>query len=143
MKDEFAQPVSGPAYSAIYRLLATVLFVLVLAQGGVALTSAAGSGQLRGALWIWIALAVAVLVITYALMLRARTTIDTRGIVQTGLVERRVEWHDIRAARVGGLPASRRLIVRSLDGRRFVFFGGTAELHAAFQRIGTQYSPHP
>lgn len=143
MKDEFPEPVSGPSYSVAYRALATVLFVGVLAQGGVALWGASQAGTLAGTLWIWIGLAVLTLIATYVLMLRARTTVDARGIVQTGLVERRVDWHDLRAARVGGLPASRRLIVRSLDGRRYVFFGGTPALHAAFQRIGAQFAPHP
>jgi hypothetical protein len=67
-------------------------------------------------------------------MLRSTTIVDARGIRQTGLMEKKVDWSDVRLARVADWGATR-LIVKAERGPFTVFYGGSAELRAAFARI--------
>jgi hypothetical protein len=73
--------------------------------------------------------------------MRSVTTIDERGIGQSGLIEKRVEWSALRSARVAGFGTSRRLLVRTDRGKFRVFFGGTPRLAQAFVAMATEHPP--
>lgn len=81
------------------------------------------------------------LVGSYWVLVRSTTTIDAAGIRQSGLTEKKVQWHELRTARVFGPPFARRLMVRTANNRFRFFFGGSPELLAAFARIAQAYRP--
>jgi len=72
-------------------------------------------------------------------MFTSTTTIDDKGIRQSGLVEKKVEWSEVYSARLLGPRFARRLMVRTINGRFRFFFGGSPELQAAFARIAESY----
>ncbi len=136
--------VSGPAYSPWFKMLAT-LFTFGLCAYGI-------SFALRFSLQTWgtgmivlMAAALMLLALSYVGFLRSTTTIDERGIVQTWVISRQVEWADVRSAKLIGVPhagwlSPPRLVVRT--GTAFhTFNGGTAELLAEFARISLAYEP--
>ena len=137
MRDEFTTPVRGAAYSRVHRGAATLVSVAVVAMGIATLLR--GVDSIGVNTWLWFALALLVLAATYALMMRARTTIDAVGIRQSGVIERRVDWTDVQNTRMTRWGLSRRLIVRSSFGQFRVFLAGTPELVAAFERIAARY----
>jgi hypothetical protein len=129
-----AMPVRGASYSIAMRAVATTV-ALALA------TYAARSWQLIAAAGEWsspsalMLLAAALgMVGSWFFMLRSVTIIDQHGIRQTGLIEKKMAWSDMRAVRVARWGVAR-LIVRGERGSLIVFFGGTNELRAAFNRI--------
>lgn len=138
MRPDFSSAVSGPAYGRGFRILATAIFVAVIAAG---VRAYLGLPDDPGAKRDWSLLAVAAIALagSYYLLMSATTTIDAKGIRQSGLMERKVEWEQIEAARLGGFSFSRRLIVRAGFGRAKVFFGGSPELVAAFEKIAAAY----
>lgn len=139
MRQVFATPITGASYSVLYRAIATLLCAAVIVQGAIAVTRGPGiEGFGTGAL-LWFGIALLALLTTYALMMRAKTTIDAAGLRQTGLIERRVDWSELHSARLAGFVFSRRVLVRSTSGRYRVFNGGTPALIAAFERIAEQY----
>jgi hypothetical protein len=83
------------------------------------------------------------LVISYYWFLRSMVTIDGRGISQTWMYNRRVEWPDVRSAKMIGIPYLSwlfppRLVVRT--GTAFVTFnGGNRELLIEFAKISMAY----
>lgn len=131
-------PVSGPAYGRGFRVIATVAVVALLAYAArvvlVLQPELPGSDG-----WVMLGAVTFALVGSWYFMVTARTTVDAQGIRQSGLIERRTGWDDIRYARVGGFAFSRRLIVRNAAGRFRYYFGGTTELVAAFERIAAAY----
>jgi hypothetical protein len=134
MAPEFAQPVSGPAYGRTFRVLATVLLLTVLAMAARATLHLPEDEKAAQGYWI-LGIGMMALIASYWVLLRSTTTIDAAGIRQTGLTDKKVEWHDLRSARVFGPPFARRLMVRTTNGRFRFFFGGSPELLAAFARI--------
>lgn len=142
MKDEFATAVSGASYSLLYRATASVLVIAVLAQGASVMTRGPGI-EAFGSTLVWFGLALVALLVTYVMMMRARTMVDATGLRQSGLIERRVDWGDLHTARLAGFAFSRRMIVRSTFGQYRVFFAGTPELAAAFERIAAAYPARP
>ena len=138
----FDAPVSGPAYGRAFRVSATVAVLALLAYGArvvfVLLPEPAGRES-----WIILAAATFGLVGTWYFMVTATTTIDAQGIRQSGLVERKTAWSEVWHARVRGPAFSRRLVVRNAGGRFRYYYGGTAELLAAFDLIAAAYPRKP
>lgn len=133
-------PVSGPAYGRGFRVIATVVVVALLAHGArVVLVLRPDLPGSDG--WMLLGAATFALVGSWYFMVSARTTVDAQGIRQSGLIERRTGWDEIRTARVGGFALSRRLVVRTAAGRFRYYFGGTAELVAVFGQIASAYPP--
>jgi hypothetical protein len=135
---DFSTPVRGLAYGPAFRALATLIVVVVLAsavRAHLTLPDEALAQQGWGPLLIGLA----ALAGSYYLLMTSTTTIDAQGIRQSGLLEKKVVWAQVEAARLGGFAFSRRLIVRAGSLRPKVFFGGTPELVAAFQRIAAAY----
>ena len=141
----FYQPkttVSGPAYNGGFKVMATVLTLALLAYGASVAwrfpLPAFGFGVkalLAGALCM--------LGVSYYWFLKARTTIDERGIRQTWLYDKHVEWRDVRAAKMIGIPYLSwlfppRMIVRT--GNSFTTFnGGSQEVLIEFARISLAF----
>lgn len=136
------KPVSGPAYSPWFKLLAMAVATTLAAY--------AVKVGLHFPLMQY-GLGVKALVFGSALMLalstywflRSSTTIDDRGITQTWLFDKRVEWRDIRGAKMIGIPYASwvfppRLVVRT--GSAFATFnGGSREVLLEFAKIALAY----
>lgn len=76
-------------------------------------------------------------------MQRSITTISNRGLTQTWIMRREVEWGDIQFAKFVPLLASKRLVVFTKRGRPLVFQGSTQELQVAFAKISLLYRRKP
>lgn len=133
---DFAQPVSGRAYSGAFRVLATAVTAGLLLYGARVVLGAPDPSR-DG--WILIGAIAFALIGTWYFMMVSVTTIDADGVRQSGIIERKVAWSEILHARVRGFAFSRRLVVRTIGGRYRFFYGGTPELLAAFARVETAF----
>jgi hypothetical protein len=142
---QFYQPasaVTGPAYGGPFKSAATVLTVLLLGYG----TSIALRFPLLSfgfgvkALLLGAAM---MLLVSYYWFLRARTTIDASGIRQSWVIDKRVDWRDMRGAKMIGIPYAGwlfppRMVVRT--GNSFTTFnGGSRELLVEFAKISLAF----
>jgi hypothetical protein len=134
--------VTGPAYGRGFKTFATLLTAGLLGYGAsIALRFpllSMGFGvqaMLLGA--------AALLVLSYYWFLRARTTIDANGIRQTWVIDKQVEWSDMRGAKMIGIPYASwlfppRMVVRT--GTSFTTFnGGSRELLIEFAKISLAF----
>lgn len=135
---EFDHPVSGPAYGRTFRVLATTMLAGVLAMAARATLNLPDDAQAAQGYWI-LGIGLLALLASYWVLMRSTTTIDTRGIRQSGLTDKSVVWPEVRSARLFGPPFARRLMVRSTNGRFRFFFGGSPELLSAFDRVEQAY----
>ena len=135
---DFPQPVSGPAYGRTFRMLATAMLVFVFAMAVRATIFLPTDPQAAQGYWL-LGVGFLGLLGSYWVFLRSTTTIDGKGIRQTGLTDKKVEWREVYSARVFGPPFAKRLMVRKLNGRFNFFFGGSPELLSAFERIVQAY----
>jgi hypothetical protein len=130
---------AGPAFPPLVKLLATVMVVVLLAQGAQVLRpmlqqdwTAAGAAFIAGALvlvgwtlaWIW----------------RSRTGVDGEGIRQTWFWSKSVRWEDVVQARLVVVPGMEwlvapRLIVRRRTGGVLVFHVGSAAVRAQLAKV--------
>ncbi len=139
-----ASTISGPAYSPWFKMLAT-LFTFGLCAYGVSFALRFPLHTWGSAVVVMMTAALMLLVLSFVGFLRSTTTINERGILQTWVVSRQVEWNDVRSAKLIGVPhagwlSPPRLVVRT--GTAFhTFNGGTAELLAEFARISLAYAP--
>ncbi len=137
-----AKSVTGPSYGSGFKVVATVLtFGLVAYGASIALRyplPAFGVGVkalLAGALLM--------LGVSYYWFLRARTTIDDTGIRQTWMYDKKVEWRDVRGAKMIGIPYASwlfppRMIVRT--GTSFTTFnGGSRDVLIEFAKISLAF----
>ncbi len=131
---DFPQPVSGPAYGPVFRGAATAMLLVVLAMALRATLDLPADEAARQGLWV-LGIGLFALVCTYWVLMRSTTTIDAQGIHQSGLIDKRVAWSEVRSAWLFGPPFARRLVVRTDRGRFRFFFGGSPPLLAAFERI--------
>lgn len=136
------QAVSGPAYGNGFKVFATVVTLGLLAYGAsVALRFPLGQFGL-GVKALLLGSAV-MLGISYYWFLRARTTIDASGIRQSWLYDKRVDWQDVRGAKMIGIPFLSwlfppRMVVRT--GNAFTTFnGGSQEVLIEFARISLAF----
>jgi len=138
----FDSPVSGPAYGLAFRIFATVAVLALLTYGARVVFVVLPEPPSRDG-WILLGAAAFALIGPWYFMLIAMTTIDAQGIRQSGLIERKTDWSEIGYARVRGPSFSRRLLVRNIGGRVRYYFGGTRQLHAAFDQIAAAYPRRP
>ncbi len=131
------EPVSGPAYTRAFKGAATVVLLLVgvLSVRAWDTLMLAASTQMG---WFFIGGYVA-LIGSYVLLLRSQTRVDAEGICQTGLVDKKVTWDEIKVARLRGFPFARRLVVSTGYGKFRAFYAGTRDLEQTFARIGASY----
>ena len=130
----YAVPVHGPAYSRAFRFIALAV-VLALAAGAAvtgSVTPASGEAGRQVSLALVVLAMMAIILIV---LWRSVTTIDAEGIRQSGLLEKRVAWNEIRRTHLLRVGLTPRLVVRTSQGRLRVFYAGTAELRDAVRAI--------
>lgn len=145
MKLEFYKPentVSGPAYGNWFKLLATVIFS-GLAAYAVSIVQRFPLMQYSFGVKAVLFCSAVMLVVSYYWFLRSTITIDAKGITQTWMINRQVEWHDVRSAKMIGVPFlgwlfPPRLVVRT--GNSFTTFnGGSRAVLVEFAKISLAY----
>jgi|GEM_PF-1310520 len=145
MKFDFYKPeqtVTGPAYSPWFKLLATVVTV-VLGVYGVAVVLRFPLMDYGFGIKALLLCAALMLGISYYWFLRSTVTVDESGITQTWMYNRHVEWRDIRSAKMIGIPFLSaifppRLIVRT--GSAYATFnGGSKNVLVEFAKISLAY----
>lgn len=145
MKIEFYKPetpVTGPSYNRWFKLLATVVSI---GLAGYAASIALRYPLLQYGIGVKALLlgAALMLAISYFWFLRSTITIDDKGITQTWLYNRHVEWRDVRSAKMIGIPHAGwlfppRLVVRT--GTSFsTFNGGSKDVLTEFAKIALAY----
>lgn len=142
---QFYQPdgaVSGPAYGGGFKLVATLLTVVLLGYGAsIALRYPLLSFSF-GVKALLLGAAV-MLLVSYYWFLRSQTTIDATGIRQSWVIDKRVDWRDIRGAKMIGIPYAGwlfppRMVVRT--GNSFTTFnGGSRAVLVEFAKISLAF----
>lgn len=136
------QTVTGPAYSNLFKLIATMV-TAVLAGYAINITMRFPLLQYGFGVKMLLLGAALMLAISYYWFLRSKVTIDDKGITQTWMYNRHVEWRDVRSAKMIGIPYLSwifppRLVVRT--GNSFTTFnGGTRSLLVEFAKISLAY----
>jgi hypothetical protein len=134
--------ISGPAYGVLFKILATVLTIL-LALYGINIALRFPLMQYGFGVKALLLGAAVMLGVSYYWFLRSTVTVDDKGITQTWLYNRQVEWRDIRSAKLIGIPFLSwifppRLVVRT--GNAFTTFnGGSKEVLVEFAKISLAY----
>ena len=140
------QPLTGPAYSPWFKMLATLVTV-ALAGYGVSFAVRYALMDYSWSVRILFIAAMLMLALSYVGFLRSTVTIDAEGIRQSWLWNLQASWDEIRSAKLIGIPLAGwlsppRLVVRT--GNTFTTFnGGTPELVAEFARISIAYQVKP
>ena len=119
------QTVIGPAYSPWFKLLATVTTIVLMGYG------------------VSVALRFPIMDYGLGVQLHSTVTIDAQGITQTWLINRHVDWRDVRSAKMIGIPRAGwlfppRLVVRTGTSYN-TFNGGTATLLTEFAKISLAF----
>jgi hypothetical protein len=136
------QNVTGPAYGQGFKAFATLLTVALLGYG-VSIAMRFPLLSLGFGVKALLLGAAALLVLSYYWFLRARTTIDAAGIRQSWVIDKAVDWRDMRGAKMIGIPYAGwlfppRMVVRT--GNSFTTFnGGSRELLIEFAKISLAF----
>ena len=141
----FYQPlvsVTGPAYGAGFKLVATLLTAVLLGYGA-SVAQRFALQSLGLGVKALLAGAGVMLLVSYYWFLRSRTTIDAAGIRQSWVIDKRVDWDDVRGAKMIGIPYAGwlfppRMVVRT--GNAFTTFnGGSRDVLVAFAKISLAF----
>jgi hypothetical protein len=134
--------VTGPAYGAGFKWFASVASIALAASG---LSAALRYPELLSnwPLALLLLFCAVMLGVSYYWFLHAQVRIDEQGITQTGMIDRRVAWSDVRGARLLGIATLAwlippRLVVRT-GNALMTFNAGTAALRSEFARIAAAY----
>lgn len=145
MNFDFYKPersITGPAYNLWFKLLATVV-TIVLAGYGINVVLRFPVMQYGFGIKALLLGAALMLGVSYYWFLRSTVTIDDKGITQTWMYNRHVEWRDVRSAKMIGIPYMSavfppRMVVRT--GNSFTTFnGGSQELLVEFAKISLAF----
>lgn len=134
--------VSGPTYGNGFKAVATVL-TIALAAYTVSVALRHPLPRFSFGVQALLVGAGAMLAVSLYWFLRATTTIDAEGIRQTGVIDRKVRWDEVRGAKMIGIPYLSwlfppRMIVRT--GTAFATFnGGTQDVLVEFARISLAF----
>lgn len=131
--------VEGPAFSAAFQLLSTLIvggcaaWMLQLWSSG-----ALGSGRTTGVGWFLAGLAL--MGWTWIAILRSRTRVDAQGLHQRWIWDKHMAFDDLAYAKLIRVPGldwliAPRLYVRTLMGKFNVFYGATPALVQDFERL--------
>ena len=137
-----AATVAGPAYGPGFKLISTVVCA-VLAGYGIVVGLRFPLLQYGLAVQLLLLGAAVMLGISYYWFLRSVVVIDERGIRQTWMFNREVDWGDVRSAKMIGIPYFTwlfppRLVVRT--GTAFVTFnGGSRDVLVEFAKISLAF----
>lgn len=137
--------VSGPSYNLWFKIMATVVS-LALALYAIDITRRFPLLEYGFSVKALLFFAALMLVVSYYWFLRSTITIDDKGITQTWMYNRHVEWRDVRSAKMIGIPYASwifppRLVVRT--GNSFATFnGGTQDILIEFAQISLAFQIH-
>jgi hypothetical protein len=142
---QFYQPehsVSGPAYAGPFKIVSTLIVMILLAYG---FTIALRFPLLTYGFGVKLVLvgATSLLIASWYWFLKGRTTIDAEGVRQSAMIDKRVRWDEVRSAKMLGVPYlgwlfPPRLVVRT--GNAFTTFnGGSQALLIEFAKISIAY----
>jgi len=92
--------ITGPAFSAWFKMLATMLSLALI---GYVISFLLRYPSLSDGAQLFLLAAIAVVVLYWRDFLRATLTINSYGIRQTGWLVQQVGWDDVRGARLIGL----------------------------------------
>ena len=131
---------TGPAFSAWFKLLATLVSLALL---GYVVGFLLRHLELPTPARVVLLAALAIVLLYWRDFLRATLTIDSQGIRQTGWLVQQVTWDDVRGAKLIGLQhlgwlLPPRLAVRTGTGF-YTFNCGSLELLAELQRISRAF----
>jgi hypothetical protein len=138
------QTVHGPSYSMWFKLLATVVSASLLLYG-INIASRFPIMQYGFGVKALLACAGLMLIVSYYWFLKSTVTVDDKGITQTWIYNRKVEWRDVRSAKMIGIPYLSwifppRLVVRT--GNSFATFnGGNQAVLVEFAKISLAFQP--
>lgn len=136
------QPVSGPAYAGPFKILSTVI-VLVLLGYGFAIALRFPLLTYGFGVKVLLVGATSLLIASWYWFLKGKTTIDADGVRQTAMIDKRVRWEEIRSAKMIGVPFlgwlfPPRIVVRT--GNSFTTFnGGSRDVLVEFAKISLAY----
>jgi hypothetical protein len=142
---QFYQPeneVTGPAYGPGFKTVASFMTIGLLAYG-VSIALRFPLLSLGFGVKAMLLGAAVLLVLSYYWFLHSRTTVDGDGIRQSWVIDKRVEWRDMRGAKMIGIPYAGwlfppRMVVRT--GTSFTTFnGGSRELLIEFAKISLAF----
>jgi hypothetical protein len=145
MIPDFYRPqatVTGPSYSPWFKAVATVVCA-ALALYGIDVALRFPLAQYGFAVKALLVCAALMLVVSYYWFLRSTVIIDDKGVTQTWLYDRKVEWRDVRGAKMIGIPYAGwlfppRLVVRT--GNAYMTFnGGSQAVLVEFARISLAF----
>jgi hypothetical protein len=137
------QTITGPAYSRSFQRIATVITLVLVIYGLSVATRFPLLQYSIGVLWLLGGMSL-LLVTTWWFFLHSTVTIDQTGLRQTWIFDKKVEWRDVRSARLLGVPLLHRLLpprlmLRTSTGFFITFQGGTPELLAEYARIAMAF----
>ena len=145
MKFDFYKPektVTGPSYSLLFKLFATIV-TAVLAGYAINIAQRFPLLEYGFSVKLLLLAAALMLAVSYYWFLRSKVTVDDKGITQTWMYNRQVEWRDVRGAKMIGIPYLSwifppRLVVRT--GNSFTTFnGGSHAVLVEFAKISLAY----
>jgi hypothetical protein len=137
MGPELTTTVRGASYSLPMRIGATLLLLPILPFGVHGLLEAFNFGFTSPRTLVSLGAFFGVIG-AYIHMLKAVTVVDSEGISQTGLTEKKVAWREVEGIRLRRWGATR-LAIRSGRGPVKIFVAGTAELREVFARVAASY----
>jgi hypothetical protein len=135
-EQRFVEPVTGPAYRPVTRVLAVLIVASLMVYGAQVLT---GREAVNSAVLMLMAAAAGVVLITAWYILTGKTTVDATGIRQDWFWERHFRWHEIMRARFVRVPLAPRLVLMTPRGPMKSVHSGNRALDAAFTEIDRFY----
>ena len=133
----FPTAIRGPSYSLPMRVGATLLLLPALPFGVRGLIEVVNVGLASPMALVMLGAFVG-MIGTYVHILKAETVVDSDGIRQVGLMERKVAWSEVESLRLRRWGATR-LVVRTGRGPAKIFVAGTEELREAFERAAGSF----
>jgi len=139
------QPITGPAYSRPFKVVATVITIALVVYG-LSVAARFPLGQYSfGTQWLVGGMAL-MLITSYWFFMNATVTIDQLGIRQTWIFDKKVAWRDVRSARLLGVPGLHkvfppRLMIRTSTNFFVTFNGGSPELLREYANIVLAFEP--
>jgi uncharacterized membrane protein (DUF485 family) len=136
------QPAAGasaaPAFSITFKILATLIALACAAAFMQAWLLGRFAGTARAGGWFLAGLAL--VLVTWVYMLRSRTWLDARGLHQSWVWDKHMDFDDLaycKLIRVRGLDwlIAPRLYARTLMGKFSVFYASSPAMVSEFERL--------
>jgi hypothetical protein len=134
----FAEPVSGPTYTFMFKSVTMSIVTLIVGYGARVVQNAPTLPEGWTTLMIASGLLMA---LSAGLILLSRTTIDAKGLRRSGMWRTSIGWNEINHARYAAIPFAPRLLVVPMSGPLRAFHAGDVRLSAAMRDVAAAYIP--